>query len=60
MLVKSGQKARVLIPWLAIDGGANAKTVSVPEGIDAEVLAKVLGNPEMVALLYSLAKTMQN
>lgn len=43
-----------------IDGGANAKTVSVPEGIDAEVLAKVLGNPEMVALLSSLAKTMQS
>ena len=42
-----------------IDGGANANTVSAPEGIDAEVLAKVLGNPEMVALLSSLAKTMQ-
>ena len=42
-----------------IDGGASANTVSVPEGIDAEVLAKVLGNPEMVALLSSLAKTMK-
>ena len=43
-----------------IDGGTNTKTVSVPEGIDAEVLAKVLGNPEMVALLSSLAKSMRN
>ena len=43
-----------------IDGGVNAKAVSVPEGIDAEMLAKVLGNPEMVALLSSLAKSMQN
>ena len=33
--------------------------MSVPEGIDAELLAKVLSNPEMAALLTSLAKTMQ-
>ena len=34
-------------------------TVAVPEGIDAELLAKVLSNPEMAALLASLAKTMK-
>ena len=34
-------------------------TVAVPEGVDAELLAKVLNNPEMAALLASLAKTMK-
>ena len=34
-------------------------TVAVPEGTDAEMLAKVLNNPEMAALLASLAKTMK-
>lgn len=34
--------------------------MSVPEGVDAELLAKVLSNPEMAALLTSLAKSMQN
>ncbi len=34
-------------------------TVAVPEGVDAELLAKVLSNPEMAALLSSLAKTMK-
>ena len=33
------------------------KTVAVPEGVDPELLVKVLGNPEMAALLTSLAKT---
>ena len=28
-------------------------------GVDAELLMKVLGNPEMAALLTSLAKTMK-
>lgn len=36
--------------------GENVMTV--PEGVDAELLAKVLANPEMAALLTSLAKTM--
>ena len=36
-----------------------ANTIAVPEGVDAELLMKVLGNPEMVALLTSLAKTMK-
>ena len=31
----------------------------LPEGVDAELLAKVLNNPEMAALLASLAKTMK-
>lgn len=35
------------------------KTVSVAEGVDAELLMKVLGNPEMAALLTSLAKAMK-
>ena len=35
------------------------KMISVPDGVDAETLAKVLGNPEMVALLASLAKSMK-
>ena len=40
--------------------GKAEKTVTVPEGVDAELLAKVLGNPEMMALLTSLAKTMNS
>ena len=31
--------------------------LKVPDGVDAELLAKVLSNPEMAALLASLAKT---
>ena len=33
--------------------------ISIPEGVDPELLMKVLGNPEMAALLTSLAKTMK-
>ena len=33
--------------------------LTVPEGIDAELLAKVLTNPEMTALLASFAKAMK-
>ena len=36
-----------------------SKAVSVPDGVDAELLMKVLENPEMAALLTSLAKTMK-
>ena len=36
-----------------------SNTIAVPEGVDAELLMKVLGNPEMAALLTSLAKTMK-
>ena len=34
-------------------------TITVPDGVDTELLMKVLGNPEMAALLTSLAKTMK-
>ena len=37
----------------------DSKTVAVPDGVDAELLRKVLANPEMAALLASLAKTMK-
>ena len=37
----------------------SSSTVAVPEGVDAELLMKVPGNPEMAALLTSLAKTMK-
>lgn len=33
--------------------------VTVPAGVDEELLMKVLGNPEMAALLTSLAKTIK-
>ena len=38
--------------------GTKEKTITIPEGVDAEALSKVLGNPEMMALLASLAKSM--
>ena len=38
-------------------GHQAANTITLPEGVDAEALAKVLGNPEMMALLTSLAKS---
>lgn len=41
------------------DQEEKGNTISVPEGVDAELLMKVLGNPEMAALLTSLAKTMK-
>ena len=36
-----------------------SQTVDVPDDVDAELLAKVLANPEMKALLVSLAKAMK-
>lgn len=39
---------------------SGAKTITVPDGVDAELLAKVLGNPEMLALLSSLAKSINS
>lgn len=33
--------------------------MTVPEGVDPELLAKVLANPEMAALLSSIAKNMK-
>ena len=40
-------------------GAVPNNSISVPGGIDAELLAKVLENPEMAALFTSLAKTMK-
>ena len=37
----------------------NENKVTIPEEVDANLLMKVLGNPEMVALIISLAKTMK-
>jgi len=37
-----------------------ANTITLPEGIDAKALAKVLSNPEMKALLTSLAKSIES
>ena len=37
----------------------DSKKIEVPDGVDAELLMKVLTNPEMAALLNSLAKTMK-
>ena len=41
------------------DAGQTANTVAVPEGVDADLLMKVLGNPEMAALVTSLAKSLK-
>ena len=35
------------------------KKIEGPEGVDVELLMKVLANPEIAALLTSLAKTMK-
>lgn len=37
----------------------NNNMISVQEGVDADMLMKVLENPEMAALLTSLAKSMK-
>ena len=42
-----------------MDKKKKKKTVRLPEGLDAELLGKVLANPEMVALLSSLAKNLK-
>ncbi|MGN8779624.1 tyrosine-type recombinase/integrase [Blautia sp. HCP3S3_C12] len=36
------------------------KTVELPTNVDAELLAKVLSNPEMAALLSTLAKSLES
>lgn len=38
---------------------AVGKTVELPTDVDAELLAKVLSNPEMAALLSTLAKSLE-
>ena len=47
-----------LNPQMRGDEHNSGHTVAVPEGVDPEVLAKVLNNPEMMALLSSLIKTL--
>ena len=47
-----------LNPKMKEDKGDSRK-IEVPDGVDAELLMKVLVNPEMAALLTSLAKTMK-
>ena len=47
-----------LNPKMKEDKGDSRK-IEVPDGVDAELLMKVLANPEMSALLTSLAKTMK-
>ena len=39
------------------EGSSGKKTMEVPEGVDTELLLKVLNNPEMAALLTTMAKT---
>lgn len=39
---------------------ATGNVVQLPTEVDAELLAKVLSNPEMAALLTTLAKTLEN
>ena len=39
---------------------ANGNVVSLPTDVDATLLAKVLSNPEMAALLTTLAKTLES
>lgn len=38
---------------------AAGKTIELPTDVDAELLAKVLSNPEMAALLSTLAKSLK-
>lgn len=38
---------------------AKENTVELPTTVDAELLAKVLSNPEMAALISALAKGME-
>lgn len=41
------------------DQTESSRAVELPEGVDADLLMKVLTNPEMAALLTSLVKTMK-
>lgn len=42
-----------------IKSDSEKKVLTIPDGVDAELLAKILANPELAALLISLAKTMK-
>ena len=56
-IIKHGSKEN-LNPDIHEKNGEENK-ITIPEGVDPELLMKVLGNPEMAALLTSLAKTMK-
>lgn len=43
-----------------IHANVAGKTVELPINVDAELLAKVLSNPEMAALLSTLAKSLES
>ena len=42
-----------------MEKGSDESAITLPEGMDEELLGKVLANPEMVALLLSLAKNLK-
>ena len=42
-----------------MEKGADENAIILPESMDVELLGKVLANPEMVALLSSLAKNLK-
>lgn len=44
---------------LSMHAHAAGKTVELPTDVDAELLAKVFSNPEMAALLSTLAKSLE-
>ena len=48
-----------LNPDMHIQTQGQCKSINVLDGVDADLLMKVLGNPEMTALLTSLAKTIK-
>ena len=51
------KKVILIFPSQRKNGEENK--ISIPEGVDPELLMKVLGNPEMAALITSLAKTIK-
>ena len=57
----SGGSGMAGSPGVSVVSGISGKcsTLTVPESVDAELLAKVLSNPEMAALITSLAKAME-
>ena len=49
-----------LRPQMGDGAGHQAvNTITLPEGVDAEAMVKVLSSPEMMALLISMAKNMK-
>ena len=42
-----------------MEKGSDENAITLPESMDVELLGKVLANPEMVALLSSLAKNLK-